>query len=43
MLKIGSQAPDFTINLGSGETFTLSDYIGQNVVIFFFIRAFTYG
>ncbi|MXY21267.1 MAG: redoxin domain-containing protein [Dehalococcoidia bacterium] len=43
MLKIGSHAPDFTITLGSGERFTLSDNRGSNVVLFFFIRAFTHG
>ena len=43
MLKIDTKAPDFTITLGSGERFTLSDQLGRNVVIFFFPRAFTYG
>ena len=43
MLKIGSHAPDFTITLGSREEFTLSDYRGRNIVIFFYIRAHTHG
>ena len=43
MLKTGEQAPDFTITLGSGERFTLSDHRGRNVVVFFFVRAFTHG
>ena len=43
MLKVGERAPDFTITLGSGELFTLSERRGQNVVIFFFPRAFTHG
>ena len=43
MLKVGSQAPDFTAPLGSGERFTLSDHRGRNVVLFFYPRAFTGG
>ncbi len=43
MLKVGAQAPDFSVVLGSGERFTLSEHIGRNVVLFFFPRAFTYG
>ena len=43
MLKVGAQAPDFTVVLGSGEEFTLSEHIGRNVVLFFFPRAFTHG
>ena len=43
MLKVGAQAPDFTVTLGSGERFTLSEHRGRNVVLFFYPRAFTYG
>ena len=43
MLEIGGQAPDFTITLGTGERFTLSEHRGRNVVMFFYPRAFTYG
>ena len=43
MLMIGSQAPDFTVTLGSGERFTLSEHRGRNVVLFFYPRAFTPG
>ena len=43
MLKVGSQAPDFTVTLGSGERFTLSEHRGRNVVLFFYPRAFTPG
>ena len=43
MLKVGSQAPDFTVTLGSGERFTLSEQRGRNVVLFFYPRAFTPG
>ena len=43
MLKVGSTAPDFTITLGSGESFTLSEQRGRNVVLYFYPRAFTPG
>ena len=43
MLEVGKQAPDFTIPLGSGERFTLSEHRGKNVVMFFYPRAFTHG
>ncbi len=43
MLEIGVQAPDFTVTLGSGERFTLSEHRDRNVVLFFYPRAFTQG
>ena len=43
MLRIGAQAPDFTLPLNSGSLFTLSEQRGQNVVLFFFPRAGTKG
>ncbi|MCY4529045.1 MAG: peroxiredoxin [Chloroflexi bacterium] len=43
MLKVGSQAPDFTITIGSGDSFTLSEHRGRNVVLFFYPMAFTPG
>lgn len=43
MLEVGAQAPDFTVTLGSGDTFTLSDHRGRNVVLFFYPMAFTPG
>ena len=43
MLKPGTNAPDFTALLGSGGSFTLSNWRGSNVVLFFFSRAFTPG
>ena len=42
MLEVGAQAPDFTVTLGSGERFTLSEHRGKNVVVFFYPRAFTH-
>ena len=43
MLEVGAQAPDFTVTLGSGEPFPLSQHLGSNVVLFFYPRAFTHG
>ncbi len=42
MLETGSKVKDFTIPTDRGY-FTLSDYTGKNVVIFFFPRADTSG
>ena len=43
ILEVGTQAPDFTIKLGTGDTFTLSHYRGRNVVLFFYPMAFSPG
>lgn len=43
MLNVGDAAPDFTITLGSGERFSLSEHRGKNVVLYFYPRAFTHG
>jgi len=43
MLRVGTQAPDFTVPLNSGAPFTLSEQRGLNVVLFFFPRANTKG
>lgn len=43
MLKPGTPAPNFTIPLISGGEFTLSEQRGSNVILYFFLRAFTYG
>lgn len=43
MLNVGDRAPDFVVRLGSGGQFKLSNYRGQNVVLFFYPKAFTYG
>lgn len=41
-LKVGDEAPDFTLRSGAGETITLSQYRGQkNVVLAFFPFAFS--
>ena len=44
MLNVGSQAPDFSVPLHTGEIFRLSDYHGRkNVVLYFYPRDFTKG
>ncbi len=44
MLKVGTEAPDFSIPLHSGKTFQLSDYRGKrNVVLYFYPKDFTTG
>ena len=43
MLDPGTIAPDFTAPRGSGGQFTLSDCRGSIVVLYFFLRAFTFG
>jgi peroxiredoxin len=41
-LKVGDEAPDFTLPTAQGESFTLSDYRGKkNVVLAFFPFAFS--
>ena len=43
MLRVGTQAPDFTVPLNTGDPFTLSEQRGRSVVLFFFPRAGTKG
>ena len=40
-LSVGTQAPDFTLPSKPGETVTLSQYRGKNVVLLFYPAAFT--
>lgn len=40
-LKVGDRAPDFTLTSHTGETFTLADQRGKNVVLAFYPLAFT--
>ena len=43
-LKIGDQAPDFTLNDTNGQPVRLSDFRGKkNVVLAFYVMAFTGG
>jgi len=43
MLKIGDQAPDFTLKNDTGAEVSLRDFKGKRVVLFFFPRANTPG
>jgi len=40
-LTIGQQAPDFTLKSHTGESITLHEYLGKNVVLAFFPLAWT--
>lgn len=40
-LKVGDVAPDFTLTANNGQKVSLSDFRGQNVLVFFFPFAFT--
>lgn len=42
-LQVGSQAPDFTGQMHSGEQIRLADYAGKFVVLYFYPKAFTMG
>ncbi len=42
-LKVGDKAPDFTLPSNQGKAVKLSDYKGKNVVLAFYVLAFTGG
>jgi peroxiredoxin Q/BCP len=42
-LKVGDQAPDFTLKASDGQTYSLSKLRGKNVVLAWFPKAFTAG
>jgi len=43
-LKVGDQAPDFTLKASDGKTYSLADYRGKKmVVVAWFPKAFTAG
>ena len=43
-LKVGDQAPDFTLKASDGKTYSLADYRGKKaVVVAWFPKAFTQG
>jgi peroxiredoxin Q/BCP len=42
-LKVGDQAPDFTLQATDGKTYTLKDLKGRWVVLAWFPKAFTAG
>ena len=42
-IKVGSLAPDFTLPVNGGGEITLSDFIGKNVVLYFYPKDNTPG
>jgi thioredoxin-dependent peroxiredoxin len=43
MIRIGSNAPDFTLSSESGETLSLKDFRGKKVVLYFYPKDDTPG
>jgi peroxiredoxin Q/BCP len=42
-LRVGDEAPDFTLQASDGQTYTLSKLRGKTVVLAWFPKAFTGG
>jgi peroxiredoxin Q/BCP len=42
-MKVNDKAPDFSLANEDGQTVSLKDYRGKNVVLFFFPKADTPG
>jgi len=42
-MNIGNQAPDFTLKNQNGEDIRLSDFVGKNVVLYFYPKDMTPG
>lgn len=42
-IKIGEVAPNFTLKASNGKKVSLSDFIGQNVVLYFYPKDNTPG
>src|SRR5690625_5124588 len=43
LMNIGNQAPDFTLKNQNGEDIRLSDFVGKNVVLYFYPKDMTPG
>ncbi len=43
MLQVGQKAPNFTLQNGTGEAVSLTDFLGQKVVLYFYPRDNTPG
>ncbi len=43
LLKVGSQAPDFSLTESSGEEISLADFKGKKILLWFFPKASTPG
>lgn len=42
-LQVGEKAPDFTLHASEGGEVSLSDYLGKNIVLFFYPKDMTPG
>ena len=42
-LKVGDQAPDFSLPGSDGKTYSLADFKGKTIVLAWFPKAFTAG
>ena len=42
-LSVGQKAPEFSLRNAQGETVSLSDYAGKNVIVYFYPKAATPG
>lgn len=42
-MQVNDKAPDFSLSNEDGQTVTLKDYRGKNVVLFFYPKANTPG
>tara|TARA_B100000949_G_C13945978_1_gene310830 strand:+ start:50 stop:193 length:144 start_codon:yes stop_codon:yes gene_type:complete len=43
LLNVGEKAPDFTLPNYNGEDISLSDFKGENIILWFFPKANTPG
>jgi len=43
MLQPGDVAPPFTLPSDDGQTISLSDFKGKNILLYFFVKALTPG
>jgi thioredoxin-dependent peroxiredoxin len=43
LLKAGDKAPNFSVSADEGQTISLSDYKGKNLVLYFYPKANTPG
>ena len=42
-IQIGQKAPDFTLPASNGETISLHDFLGKNVILYFYPKDMTPG
>lgn len=42
-LKIGEKAPDFSLPASNGETVSLQDFVGKNIILYFYPKDMTPG